>query len=121
MFPGIQTRSEICDFATDLLHCNGIVAWTNTIEAVNNPANFMAQNAFFGEFDAQMRRGGCSDAAIRAFRHSYDSLAAGNSGLIPESGIQPVATLPDFDDTTRQSRDGALLAVHTIWRVYSAI
>jgi len=48
--------------------------------------------------------------AIRAFRHSYESLAAGNTGLIPESGIQPVATLPDFDDTTRQSRDGALLA-----------
>jgi UDP-N-acetylglucosamine pyrophosphorylase len=77
---------------------------------VNIPAKFMAQNEFFGEFDAKMRQGGCNDASIRAFRHSYENLAAGNTGLIPERGIQPVATLPNFDEIAHQSRDDAVLA-----------
>ncbi len=70
----------------------------------------MAQNEFFGEFEVKMRRSGSNDAAIRAFRHSYESLAAGNTGLIPERGLQPVVTLPNFDEIPRQSRNGALLA-----------
>jgi UDP-N-acetylglucosamine pyrophosphorylase len=70
----------------------------------------MAQNGFFNEFDAKMRQAGCNDAAIRAFRHSYESLATGNTGLIPERSIAPVATLPNFDDIPRQSRDGTLLS-----------
>src|SRR5258708_3393186 len=78
--------------------------------AVNNPASFMVQSEFFGQFDAKMRQAGCNEAAIRAFRHSYESLAAGNTGLIPEHGIQPVAALPEFDEIPRQSRNGALLA-----------
>lgn len=64
----------------------------------------------FGEFEAKMRQAGLSDAAIRAFKHSYEYLAAGKSGLLPESSIQPVTTLPRFDEIARNSRDGALLS-----------
>ncbi|HZQ45800.1 MAG TPA: UTP--glucose-1-phosphate uridylyltransferase, partial [Verrucomicrobiae bacterium] len=64
----------------------------------------------FGEFETKMRQAGLSDAAMRAFKHSYESLAAGKSGLLPESGIQPVTALPRFEEITRNVRDGALLS-----------
>src|SRR4051812_40054981 len=64
----------------------------------------------FGEFETKMRQAGLSDAAIRAFRHSYEYLAAGKTGMIPENSIQPVTTLPRFEDIARNSRDGALLS-----------
>ena len=48
----------------------------------------------FPEFEAKMRTAGLSDAAIDAFRHSYDMLVAGHTGMIPESSIRPVTDLP---------------------------
>jgi hypothetical protein len=48
----------------------------------------------FPDFEAKMRAAGLSAAAIDAFRHSYDTLLAGHSGMIPESSIQPVTDLP---------------------------
>jgi UDP-N-acetylglucosamine pyrophosphorylase len=58
-----------------------------------------------------MRKAGSSDAAIRAFKHSYESLAAGKTGLIPENSIQPVTTLPRFEDIAKKSSpDSALLS-----------
>ena len=77
----------------------------------------MAQNDFFGQFDAKMRQAGCSDAAIRAFRHSYESLVEGNTGLIPERGIQPVTMLPNLEEITCQSRDGAMLGQAVILKL----
>src|ERR1051326_7258085 len=41
-----------------------------------------------------MRAAGLSAAAIDAFRHSYDTLVAGHTGMIPEGSIQPVTDLP---------------------------
>lgn len=67
--------------------------------------------AAFAEFEARMRKAGSSDAAIRAFRHSYESLAAGKTGLIPESSIQPVAKLPRFEEIAKNlAADSKLLA-----------
>jgi UDP-N-acetylglucosamine pyrophosphorylase len=70
----------------------------------------MSQTPSFAEFEAKMRRTGMGDAPIRAFRHSFETLASGKTGLLPESSIQPVASLPRFQDIPKNSRGGALLA-----------
>jgi UDP-N-acetylglucosamine pyrophosphorylase len=64
----------------------------------------------FDEFAARMRGGGYNEAAIRAFRHSYENLVAGRTGLIPERHIQPVPALPRMEEITRRANDPALLA-----------
>lgn len=64
----------------------------------------------FAEFAAKMRQANLSDASIRAFQHSYESLAAGKTGLISERDIQPVTDLPRLEDIPRQSHDGSLLS-----------
>lgn len=67
--------------------------------------------AAFAEFESKMRKADSSDAAIRAFKHSYESLAAGKTGLLPESSIQPVTKLPRFEDVAKKSgADSGLLA-----------
>eukprot|EP00981_Chlorochromonas_danica_P008879 scaffold2324_cov163-Ochromonas_danica.AAC.19 len=48
-----------------------------------------------------MRAEGLSEAAIAAFRHSFTELLSGSSGMIPESEITPVASLPDLDNDIR--------------------
>jgi UDP-N-acetylglucosamine pyrophosphorylase len=69
----------------------------------------MSQPAF-DEFEAKMRRAGSSDAAIRAFQHSYESLAAGKTGMLPENSIQPVNDLPRFEQiSNRSSHNSSLL------------
>src|SRR4051812_4147698 len=52
----------------------------------------------FSEFETKMRAVGLSGAAIQAFAHTYESLAAGHTGMIPESTIQPVTELPRLED-----------------------
>ncbi len=46
----------------------------------------------------KMRRAGEPDPAIAAFRHRYRQLAAGESGLIPESEIEPIDALASLDE-----------------------
>src|SRR4051812_15178061 len=58
---------------------------------------------YFPEFEAKMRGAGLSAAAINAFRHSYDTLVAGHTGMIPESSIQPVMDLPRMRSADFQS------------------
>jgi UTP--glucose-1-phosphate uridylyltransferase len=45
----------------------------------------------------KMRRAGVPDAAIATFRHYYEQLEAGESGMVPEDTIDPVRELPDAD------------------------
>jgi UTP--glucose-1-phosphate uridylyltransferase len=45
----------------------------------------------------KMRRDGVPDAAIATFRHYYEQLEAGESGLIPEDSIEPVRDLTDAE------------------------
>jgi len=45
----------------------------------------------------KMQREGVPDAAIATFRHYYEQLEAGESGLIPEDAIDPVRELQDAD------------------------
>jgi UTP--glucose-1-phosphate uridylyltransferase len=45
----------------------------------------------------KMRREGVPEAAVATFRHYYEQLEAGESGMIPEDTIEPVRELPDAD------------------------
>ncbi|HTA29655.1 MAG TPA: UTP--glucose-1-phosphate uridylyltransferase [Candidatus Cybelea sp.] len=69
----------------------------------------MAGTNSFTEFETKMRAAGMGDAPIRAFRHSFETLASGKSGLLPETAIQPVTSLPRFEDIPKNT-GGALLA-----------
>jgi UDP-N-acetylglucosamine pyrophosphorylase len=70
----------------------------------------MSQKNSFAEFADKMRAANCGDAAIRAFQHSYEYLAAGHTGLVPESEIQPVSRLPRLEELTGDSAaQGGLL------------
>ena len=68
----------------------------------------MSQNDFFPEFAAKMQAAGIGDAAIRAFRNTYENLTRGRTGLIPENALEPVTELPALEDVTRE-KDSSLL------------
>jgi UTP--glucose-1-phosphate uridylyltransferase len=46
----------------------------------------------------KMQQDGVADAAIRAFEHYYHQLEAGETGLMPESSIEPVTDVAALDD-----------------------
>jgi UTP--glucose-1-phosphate uridylyltransferase len=46
----------------------------------------------------KMRREGIPDAAIETFRHYYEQLAEGATGMIPEDEIEPVIDVQQLDD-----------------------
>jgi UTP--glucose-1-phosphate uridylyltransferase len=45
----------------------------------------------------KMRRAGVPDAAIATFRHYYEQLDSGASGMVPEDAIEPVRELTDAE------------------------
>jgi UTP--glucose-1-phosphate uridylyltransferase len=45
----------------------------------------------------KMEREGVPEAAVKTFRHYYEQLEGGETGMIPESAIDPVTDLPDAD------------------------
>ena len=68
----------------------------------------------FPEFAAKMRAAGLSEAAIRAFKHSYTSLVAGQAGMIAEASIQPVTDLPQLQQIERNKPLNPLLLSQTV-------
>jgi UDP-N-acetylglucosamine pyrophosphorylase len=63
------------------------------------------------EFEAKMRAAGLNAAAMRAFEHNYRLLAAGQTGMISEAEIEPVAELPRLEEIAGEAApDPALLA-----------
>lgn len=48
-----------------------------------------------------MKADGMSDAAIGAFRNAYEQLVQGVTGLLPESEIEPVTSLPSLESLKR--------------------
>src|SRR6267154_2644419 len=74
----------------------------------------VATTDFFPEFSARMRQVNLSDAAIRAFKYSYDPMIAGQTGLVPEDSIQPVTRLPRLDQITRRADAGSALLDQTV-------
>jgi UDP-N-acetylglucosamine pyrophosphorylase len=69
---------------------------------------------FFPEFAGKMRKAGLGDLAIRAFKHSYENLISGQTGLIPENNIQPVTDLPRFDQLTISASVDRSLILQTV-------
>lgn len=53
--------------------------------------------ADFAPFAARMRAEMLPEIVIRTFEHYYDQLAVGQTGLIAEAMIAPVASLPDAE------------------------
>ena len=51
----------------------------------------------FEAFEKKMASAGMGNAAIRAFRRNYESLLRQETGLIPESSITPVESLPSLE------------------------
>ena len=64
------------------------------------------KNDHFAEFATKMRNAGLSQTAIQAFRHNYNSLSSGHSGMIAEASIQPLTTLPCLEEL-REPTDAA--------------
>jgi UDP-N-acetylglucosamine pyrophosphorylase len=68
----------------------------------------------FAEFERKMSGAGLSEAAIRAFKHNYQGLLAGQTGMYPESSIQPVSDLPRFEAVTRGRKPDPGLLSRTV-------
>ena len=51
-----------------------------------------------GESVEKMRAEGVADLAIRNFEHYYGLLEAGEAGMLAESEIEPVESVPDADE-----------------------
>ncbi len=49
----------------------------------------------FDLFADRMRAAGLPDVAIDTFAYYYDQLVSGETGMVPEASIEPIATLPD--------------------------
>lgn len=54
----------------------------------------------FDPFEQLMRADGQPDLAIAVFRHHFEQLLSGATGLMPESSIAPLASLPDAETFT---------------------
>ena len=50
------------------------------------------------EAEARLREDGASEATVAAFARFHGMLESGVAGMIPESSIEPVGSLPDADD-----------------------
>ncbi|MGQ0722202.1 MAG: UTP--glucose-1-phosphate uridylyltransferase [Candidatus Eiseniibacteriota bacterium] len=61
-----------------------------------------------------MRKGGVPEAAIRAFRHYWEQLVAGETGLLSEAEIIPVEHLPDSRDVAAWRDRGAEALAGTV-------
>jgi UDP-N-acetylglucosamine pyrophosphorylase len=66
------------------------------------------------EFEAKMRAAGLSTAAIRAFGHNYRLLAAGQTGMISEAEIEPVAELPRLEQIAGEATPDPSLLAQTV-------
>ena len=65
----------------------------------------------FAPFEAKMRADGLGDAAVAAFKNSYEALVSGATGMIPESDLRPAAGVPKLADVATGAKpDAALLA-----------
>src|ERR687897_440264 len=54
-----------------------------------------------------MRAAGVPDVAIATFRHYYRQLEAGETGMVPESEIEPVGELPSSEELPESGEDAA--------------
>src|SRR4051794_37314111 len=53
----------------------------------------------------KMRAEGVADAAVDTFAHHYERLAAGETGTVAESDIEPVESVPDAEELPDGGQD----------------
>src|SRR3954465_2481948 len=58
--------------------------------------------------EEKMRREGVPDAAIATFRHYYEQLVAGESGMLPDSELEPIEDIPEADALPKEAGAEAL-------------
>jgi UTP--glucose-1-phosphate uridylyltransferase len=58
----------------------------------------VSQSQGLRESVEKMRADGVADLAIRNFEHYYELLEAGEAGMLPESEIEPVESVPDAEE-----------------------
>ena len=64
--------------------------------------------------EEKMRRADVPDAAIDTFRHYYEELASGASGLVREDEIEPVDSVPSLDELSQEDAEGRRALDHTV-------
>src|SRR3954469_21390679 len=58
--------------------------------------------------EEKMRREGVPDAAIATFRHYYEQLVAGESGMLPDAELEQLEDIPEAADLPDEVDAGAL-------------
>src|SRR3954451_7889501 len=58
--------------------------------------------------EEKMRREGVPDAAIATFRYYYEQLVAGESGMLPDSELEPIEDIPEADALPEEADAEAL-------------
>ena len=48
--------------------------------------------------EEKMREAGVADEAIATFRHYYEQLEAGESGMLPDAELEPLGDVPDLEE-----------------------
>ena len=71
-------------------------------------------DAAFDPFARKMQAAGLPPVAIETFRHYYEQLAAGTTGLVPEAEIEPVDDLPDAEKLGEYADAGAAVLDATV-------
>lgn len=61
--------------------------------------------------EEKLRAAGAPEAAVRTFASQLDRLRAGETGLLPESSIEPIDALPDADALPEPDADEAAAAL----------
>src|SRR4051794_26307688 len=56
----------------------------------------------------KMRDEGIAEVAIDTFRHYYEQLESGETGLVPEADIEPLDDVADFDELPEAADDDLL-------------
>jgi UDP-N-acetylglucosamine pyrophosphorylase len=67
-------------------------------------------------YQAKMEKEGCNEAGIAAFKYTLGVLVSGASVMIPESSLDPVASLPRLEELTTEA-DPSLLSKTVILKL----
>lgn len=70
--------------------------------------------ARFAPFEERMRREGIEPIVIDNFRYYYGALVSGDTGLVPEETIEPVASLPHLNDLGAYEAAGRAALGHAV-------
>jgi len=68
----------------------------------------------FAESEAKMRAEGLPEAAISAFKYSYQLWESGATGMIPESEIEPATNVPALSDIKSSIKQNPALLSETV-------